>query len=58
MAMKHAKMVNPAEAGISSIAGQGLQVDPGLRRDERTVGLFGCRSNKTPPFVEDPDRFE
>ena len=45
MAIKHAKIVIPAEAGISSMPGQGLQEDPGFRQDDRIVGLFGCRSN-------------
>jgi len=45
MAIKHAKIVIPAEAGISSLPGQGLQEDPGFRRDGDIVGLFGCRSN-------------
>jgi len=45
MAIKHAKIVIPAEAGISSLPGQGLQEDPGFRRDDDIVGLFGCRSN-------------
>jgi len=34
MAINHAKIVIPAEAGIATIPGQGLQEDPGLRRDE------------------------
>jgi hypothetical protein len=45
MAIAHAKIVIPAEAGISSMPGQGLQEDPGLRRDDRIVGLLGCHSN-------------
>ena len=47
MAIKHTKIVNPAEAGIATMPGQGLQEDPGLRQDDRIVGLFGCRSNRT-----------
>jgi len=47
MAIKHAKIVIPAEAGIFSMSGQGLQEDPGFRQDDRIVGLLGCRSNNT-----------
>jgi hypothetical protein len=45
MAIKHARIVITAEAGIASMPGQGLQEDPGLRQDDRIVGLLGCRSN-------------
>jgi hypothetical protein len=45
MAIKHARIVIPAKAGIFSMLGQDLQEDPGFRQDDGIVGLFGCRGN-------------
>jgi hypothetical protein len=48
MAIKRAKVVIPAETGIAFMPDEGLQKDPGFRRDDRNVGLLGCCNNKRP----------
>jgi predicted aspartyl protease len=51
MTINHTQFVIPAEAGISFMPNQGLQEDPsrtrsGICRDDRGLGLVGCRNNK------------
>jgi len=41
-----------AEAGIFPMPGQSLQEDPGFRRDDRIVGLFGRRRNKKDKYTK------
>jgi len=47
MAIKPARIVIPADAGISSMPGQGLQKDPVFLWDDQILGLLGCRSKSS-----------
>ena len=47
MAIKHAQIVIPADAGIASMSGQACEKIPAFAGMTGFVGLFACRSNSS-----------